>query len=152
MAVLGSASARLSTTFEWLTELYIEFDCGDWGFLKDLLEFSPRLQVLNMSKSGWCTWGHDHVSKTCWEEPTDIPGCLLHSLARVSFYGFEGLKRELKLLKYILKHGAVMKTILIGCSKEEKTVQKVEKLRRVPKASPSCEIELSSGARGATWN
>ncbi|CAI9105654.1 OLC1v1004632C1 [Oldenlandia corymbosa var. corymbosa] len=136
---LACATTSVSTRFENLTELCITCRCCGWSFLNDLMDCAKKLEVLRITIGSSCKRKH----KRCWRKPTDVLECLLHSLVQVSFTGFEGLKHELELIRYILKHGSVMKRVNLDIEAASRDSLLQEKISMFPRISHSCRIKFS---------
>ncbi|CAI9101039.1 OLC1v1038265C1 [Oldenlandia corymbosa var. corymbosa] len=115
---LSHASTPLSAMFERLTILDVECPCCHWSSLSAILANSIQLQVLNISMvtcytcidvDGYCT------SKESWKDPKDVPVCLSQSLEEVSCdvesYLCDGINEYFAMLRYILKHGVLMRSV-----------------------------------------
>ncbi|CAI9110410.1 OLC1v1010421C2 [Oldenlandia corymbosa var. corymbosa] len=145
-AALNFSRTRFkSATFDRLSKLYIDCLCCGWRFLKDLLHCAKKLQVLEITK---CS-SHDKKHKPCWRKPREIPKCLLYRLDHVSLRGFQSLKDEVKLIKYILRHGSVMRKINVYSSaaandfKTRYLILQGLLMFQLPRASSSCRIKHS---------
>ena len=79
-----------------------------------------------------------------WTEPQETPACLLSHLETILMTGFKGQDEELKLLKYFLENGKVLKKVMIRCRylaiQEERNILKG--LASFPRASETCQIEV----------
>ncbi|CAI9090429.1 OLC1v1025194C1 [Oldenlandia corymbosa var. corymbosa] len=139
---LTHATTRLSAKFERLTRLYLDcegYNGCKWSFPNDLLDCSMKLEFLHITK--WCYRINGAQDEICWRKPSKVPECLSNSLAQVSFSGFEGLSDELKLIKYILKHGVVLKCVNLDSRDAPDDFKK--KISVFPRTSQSCQVKFS---------
>ncbi|CAI9110405.1 OLC1v1010416C1 [Oldenlandia corymbosa var. corymbosa] len=144
---LSYTATPMSTTFERLTKLDIHCGCGEWSCLSSVLQCVNELQVLKFTKARCdqlCAHGE------CWSEPKDIPKCLsTRSLEEISFRGFQGLKDEIGMVSYVLKHGLGMRRIDLssGVCEPKEELQILKKVMAIPSCSPaSCEIYFNRDA------
>jgi len=117
-------------------------DDYSWRLLPDFHCSAPNLATLVLCK----TFGEgDLINEFSWVEPHRTPTCLLSNLEKLVVIRFDGVDSELKLLKYFLENGRVLKKVLIGCSHltlEEKS-NFLETVVQFQKVSKTCQIEHS---------
>ncbi|CAI9093817.1 OLC1v1029397C1 [Oldenlandia corymbosa var. corymbosa] len=94
--------------FDRLTVLGIQLHCCKWSCLNVMLEQSTMLQVLVVSMEGECD---ADTHKLSWRDPSQVPKCLSSSLEKFSFKGLVGREDEVAMIRYILKHGVVLKIV-----------------------------------------
>ncbi|XP_073119360.1 F-box/FBD/LRR-repeat protein At5g56420-like isoform X2 [Henckelia pumila] len=78
----------------------------------------------------------------CWREPKDLPECLLSSLKYVCICGFAGGEHELNMVRYILRHAKILKTIKIDSASPDND-SKLNMLQRIsyfPRGSKNCRL------------
>ncbi|CAI9110404.1 OLC1v1010415C1 [Oldenlandia corymbosa var. corymbosa] len=141
LRALRSATIPLSQKFDRLTKLEVPRFCHEWRLLNVMLQYSPKLQILNIGKYSCfekCTSGE------CWRDPKDVPECLSNSLKEVSFTRFDGFEDEVAMLSYIFKHGVVMRRMRIRsrAGDSEQKFQMLQKMSTVPRCSPACELQF----------
>ncbi|CAI9110412.1 OLC1v1010423C1 [Oldenlandia corymbosa var. corymbosa] len=95
-----SSALLLSLSFSEITKLDIECPGCQWRSLFGMLESSNKLEDLKIRKVDCITCRvHDDGR---WRRTSSK--CLSSSLARISVTGLKGLKDEMSMMKYILKH------------------------------------------------
>ncbi|CAI9110406.1 OLC1v1010417C1 [Oldenlandia corymbosa var. corymbosa] len=138
---LSLATIPLSTRFERLTELDVHRECGDWSSLNVMLGCSPNLRALKITKSKCtqCTHGG------CWSDPKEVPMCLFYSLKEISFSNFQGFKHEVAMIRYVFKHGVVLRRIHLrtGADDPKEELQILNKVTVLPRRSFACEIHFN---------
>ncbi|KAG5517231.1 hypothetical protein RHGRI_037851 [Rhododendron griersonianum] len=114
MAVLDFADDNKLPLFPNLIHLKLFVPNGySWRRLPDLLVGAPNLATLVLSKNHASEEEDDLVHEFCWVEPQRTPTCLLSKLEELEVILFQGEDDELKLLKYFLENGKVLKELLI---------------------------------------
>ncbi|KAJ4706767.1 F-box protein [Melia azedarach] len=88
--------------FPNLTCLEVEV-LGRWELLFVLLSRAPNLESLIADIGFDCNWTKPHF----------VPDCLLSHLKTIKIRGIKGEKNQLKLIKYLLKNGEVLDTLII---------------------------------------
>ncbi|CAI9093810.1 OLC1v1029390C1 [Oldenlandia corymbosa var. corymbosa] len=140
---------KSSSRFEKLRDLDIQLHCCKWSCLTVLLERSIVLQVLKISMDGECD---EDTHQLSWKDPTQVPECLSSSLSKFSFQGLVGREDEVAMIRYILKHGAVLKSVELvswppaismtsGTDLEFK-FQMLQKISMFPRGSDDCELSF----------
>ncbi|KAJ7981722.1 putative F-box/RNI/FBD-like domains-containing protein [Quillaja saponaria] len=133
--------------FHNLVSLKISVGSCDEQFLPNLLENCCKLEDLVIEKSG---------SQSCWAAPKHVPICLSMNFTSFYFGEYQGLKDELELAGYILKHAIHLKTMTIRCAKvwdsdDDDYVDKfgfgekfclLKKLSMFPRGSKSCQLSF----------
>ncbi|KAJ4706769.1 F-box protein [Melia azedarach] len=93
-------------TFLNLTCLEMEvFNFRCWGLLSVIFSGAPNLESLLL--------GRDIGFDCKWTKPHFVPDCLLSRVKTIKIRGFEGEKDQFKLIKYLLKNGQVLDTLII---------------------------------------
>ncbi|KAH7858577.1 hypothetical protein Vadar_025472 [Vaccinium darrowii] len=122
MAALDFADDNKLPLFPNLIRLnLIVPDDYSWRLLPDLLCSAPNLATLVLWKA---FYKGDLNHEFSWVEPHRTTSCFLSKLEELVVIQFHGVDSELKLLKYFLENGSVLKKVLIDCSHltlEEKT-------------------------------
>ncbi|XP_073133884.1 F-box/FBD/LRR-repeat protein At4g26340-like [Henckelia pumila] len=99
----------LNSTFSFATRRFhnlINLDLqANWHVLTKLLACAYKLESLTILEV------YDELK--CWRQPKQLPECLLSSLQCVTIYGFVGRKHEFNMVRYILRHAKVLKTMNI---------------------------------------
>lgn len=77
-------------------------------------------------------------------EPASVPACLLQHLALIEITGFQGDKRELEFVQYLLGNSEVLKTLRIKSSGLDmnKEIKFCTRVMKFPRGSRRCEIEF----------
>ncbi|CAI9110413.1 OLC1v1010424C1 [Oldenlandia corymbosa var. corymbosa] len=144
MQALYGGTSPLFVKFSKLTKLDIECHCCQWRSLPVMLGCSAVLEVLKIRKVKCVSDGS--IQCDCWDEPKEVPECLSNSLATMSFTGFEGIDSEMKMVKYISKHGAVMRTIELESAPDRVAsntkFQTLWRISMFPRFSPTCKIQF----------
>ncbi|XP_075665292.1 F-box/FBD/LRR-repeat protein At4g26340-like [Castanea sativa] len=137
---LSFASANDIPIFNNLSHLRLEVKCCKSHLLPILLQSSPNLENLVLSKVD--TGPHESY----WTEPVNVPKCLKLHLRTISLLQFKGLKHELKLVTYMLENAKVLERMDIrsGSSSYKKNFRILKKLFELPRASSTCEFKFST--------
>ncbi|XP_073120157.1 F-box/FBD/LRR-repeat protein At4g26340-like [Henckelia pumila] len=117
--------------FHNLTKLKLE---ADWHILTEFLKSAHKLESLTVKKV--------EGQLKCWREPKDLPVCLLSSLKYVCICGFAGGEHELNMVRYILRHAKILKTIKIDSASPDNDY-KLNMLQRIsyfPRGSKNCGL------------
>ncbi|XP_073119359.1 F-box/FBD/LRR-repeat protein At5g56420-like isoform X1 [Henckelia pumila] len=117
--------------FHNLTKLKLE---ADWHILTEFLKSAYKLESLTVKKV--------EGKLKCWREPKDLPECLLSSLKYVCICGFAGGEHELNMVRYILRHAKILKTIKIDSASPDND-SKLNMLQRIsyfPRGSKNCRL------------
>ncbi|CAA0383818.1 unnamed protein product [Arabidopsis thaliana] len=131
----------ISNTFYHLTYLELStYKPKWWNLLTLMLDTSPNLQILKiidfMTSQEQRPWEK-------WNEPKNVPECLLLHLETFVWTCYEGkLEDEIELAKYILRNARLLKkaTFSIIESNSDKRVEMVDELKSVVRASNSCQL------------
>ncbi|AEE77240.1 FBD / Leucine Rich Repeat domains containing protein [Arabidopsis thaliana] len=131
----------ISNTFYHLTYLELStYKPKWWNLLTLMLDTSPNLQVLKifdfMTSQEQRPWEK-------WNEPKNVPECLLLHLETFVWTCYEGkLENEIELAKYILRNARRLKkaTFSIIEINPDKRVEMVGELKSVVRASNSCQL------------
>ncbi|GER53883.1 F-box/RNI-like/FBD-like domains-containing protein [Striga asiatica] len=118
----------------------LELD-SDLRFLMKFLERADNLEILVIFRV---------ISKNkIWEEPEQVPRCLLSRLAMVRINGFNCRKPEFSVVRYFLKNAQVLRRmevhtttngIDLGLAKKLNALQKIALFKR---GSKECELAFS---------
>lgn len=138
-ALSHGTSCLSSMRFERLTKLTVRALRGARTCLQDLFEAAVNLEALNFTKEDW---DDGYVFESCWSNPEIVPRCLRKSLKKVSFGGLEGFEDELAMICYILKHGRVLKQLLLSHALDDINTkfQLLQKISLFPRRSCTCQI------------
>lgn len=111
-----------------------------WRLLPDLLCSAPNLATLVLWKA---LYKGDLIHEFSWVEPHKTTSCFLSKLEELVVIQFHGVDSELKLLKYFLENGSVLKKVLIDCSHLtlEGKSNFLEKVLQFQRVSKTCQIE-----------
>ncbi|KAE8674485.1 F-box/RNI/FBD-like domains-containing protein, putative isoform 1 [Hibiscus syriacus] len=116
---------------------------GGWNMLSLFLEISYNLQLLVLAKNDNCRG----LGLECrWKPPKYVPECLLSSLERVDFKGFEDVAYQLRMVKYILGNAQVLKMMDIftdGDLPLESKLDVLKKLLMFPRGSKECQLHFN---------
>lgn len=77
-----------------------------------------------------------------WTEPQCVPNCLLLHVKKIEICGFEGLKHELELVKYLLKNSEVLDKMIIRSMKGACSKKLFQKLLMFERGSKTCKVEF----------
>ncbi|KAG7632711.1 Leucine-rich repeat 2 [Arabidopsis suecica] len=135
----------ISNTFYHLTYLELStYKPKWWNLLTLMLDTSPNLQILKiidfMTSQEQRPWEK-------WNEPKNVPECLLLHLETFLWTCYEGkLEDEIELAKYILRNARLLKkaTFSIIESNSDKRVEMVDELKSVVRASNSSFASLAT--------
>ncbi|CAA0815969.1 F-box/LRR-repeat protein [Striga hermonthica] len=118
----------------------LELD-SDWRFLTKILEMADNLEVLVISR--------ERSNRRIWEEPEQVPRCMLSRLATLRIDGFNCSKSEFSMVKYFLKNSQVLRRmevhtttngIDLGLAEKLNALQKIALFKR---GSKECELAFS---------
>ncbi|CAI9102153.1 OLC1v1000375C1 [Oldenlandia corymbosa var. corymbosa] len=138
MEALSNATRNLSVKFERLTELdIITTEYCQWKSLSVMLDCSINLKVLKVE------WAENSRNER-WVDPKHIPKCLSSSLEEISISGFTGLTNEMEMIRFVLKHGEVIRRIKLEPSDEcvENKFQMLRKISTFPRSSRTCVVQF----------
>ncbi|KAM1758788.1 hypothetical protein EV1_007890 [Malus domestica] len=130
--------------FDKLRELKLVIrDCYYWDLLTEFLNKSPNLEslVIEHEDDQDCVddyeeWYFECVlySEDQWSRPESVPICLTSHLESIMIRGFKGYPHEVKVARYLLDNGKVLKKMTV-----ENEFHKQLKQR---KGSKDCELEF----------
>ncbi|XP_020881406.1 F-box/LRR-repeat protein At3g26922-like [Arabidopsis lyrata subsp. lyrata] len=115
-----------------------------WNLLVLMLDSSPKLQVLKLIGKWYGV--KNHLAIRNWNQPKNVPGCLLFHLETFMWKGCKRLgEDEKEVAKYILRNSNRLKraTFTIKIYEENDSpdmVEVVEELKSVVMASNSCQL------------
>ncbi|XP_010430778.1 PREDICTED: putative F-box/FBD/LRR-repeat protein At4g13965 [Camelina sativa] len=130
------------STFYQLVYLELHTHAEWWNLLTLMLDRSPKLQVLKlMHPMGW----KESPAPGTWNQPKNVPECLLSHLETFKWIGFEWKQEEeIKVAKYILSNSKRLKRATFSSSKPitdpKKRDKMVEDLNSVVRPSSSCQL------------
>ncbi|CAN7122172.1 hypothetical protein BRARA_B01274 [Brassica rapa] len=101
---VGSVFPRLVC----LTICTSEIEC--FNLLMCLLRDSPSLKSLKLQL--FCI--RDQGQRSCWNEPSSVPACLLSSLETFEWVNYEGTEEEKEVVAFILRSGRCLKKVNIS--------------------------------------
>uniref|UniRef100_A0A803LBE9 FBD domain-containing protein n=1 Tax=Chenopodium quinoa TaxID=63459 RepID=A0A803LBE9_CHEQI len=118
---------------------------SSWDVLPKLLECSPNLEVLVLSKD-FKGKDSEFRSDLTWIQPTNVPACLLSCLHLIEVRDCESHQVEFDLISYLLKHGEVLSTFLVELlpTNSREDLRFREKLMAIPRISTTCKLKISS--------
>ncbi|CAF2137523.1 BnaA02g08690D [Brassica napus] len=83
----------------------------EWfNLLMCVLRDSPSLKSLKLQL--FCI--RDQGQRSCWNEPSSVPACLLSSLEAFEWVNYEGTEEEKKVVAFILRSGRCLKKVNIS--------------------------------------
>ncbi|KAJ0250585.1 FBD domain-containing protein [Hirschfeldia incana] len=115
------------------------------NLLSQLLSDSPNLRVLDISvvKEHEDREMHYYNDGVCWNQPSDVPECLLSTLQIFNWSRYFGRPHDRDTAVYMLKHGRHLKTATIVADSEEQDVSNftmITELALSSRASSLCEL------------
>ncbi|KAG7634178.1 FBD domain [Arabidopsis suecica] len=119
-----------------------------WNLLTLMLENSPKLQVLKLTDRSQ-NFHKDGLVSGKWNEPKDVPECLLSQLETFVWRRFDwGREEEKEIATYILKNGRRLKKATFSTNPiESEELNKLKERRKVlngldgvVRASNSCQL------------
>ncbi|XP_062030653.1 putative FBD-associated F-box protein At5g56430 [Rosa rugosa] len=123
-------------------ELVLHYCCSWWP---ELLKTSPNLESLVLDHSRHPSWRMDSCEFTWlqWNSPESVPSCVLSQLKTICTRNFRGGQDEMKVAKYMLEKGQVLKSLTLYtahlvCTKEKLCMQ----LLMFYRGSKTCHVEL----------
>ncbi|XVF18878.1 hypothetical protein REPUB_Repub11eG0061400 [Reevesia pubescens] len=128
-----------------LVRLELHAGHGGWSMLSGFLENSHNLEVLVLVKNANCRG----LGFECyWKPPKYVPKCLGSRLRMVYFRGFEGLKYQLRMVKYILNNARVLRMMDIctnGISNLalDSKLDMLKKLSMFRRGSRACQLQFN---------
>ncbi|XP_056691098.1 protein kinase STUNTED isoform X2 [Spinacia oleracea] len=151
--ICGRKNANLPQ-FLSLRRLKLSFlNYSSWDVLTKLLECSPNLEVLVLSKD---FKGKDAKFRrdSIWIQPISVPACLLSCLGQVEVLDCGSDQVEFDLISYLLKHGEVLSTFLVELlpANSRKDLRFRDKLMVIPRVSSTCQLKISAYARCSQQN
>ncbi|CAN6559753.1 unnamed protein product [Malus baccata var. baccata] len=136
------AYARDLPAFNNLRQLkLVLYDFNDWDMLAVFLDRAPFLEDLALVDETKYT---KKRPKLQWNQPPNVPTCLLSHLKTVSLKGLEGRRVDTEVAKYLLNNGCLLSklTIYAGrsvCYQKEELYKKLLKFHRT---SRTCQVEF----------
>ncbi|CAA7062553.1 unnamed protein product [Microthlaspi erraticum] len=131
--------------FSRLVELTL-CTCGpEWlNLLLRLLKDSPKLRNLKLQQV------HRNGSMNpmpSWNEPSDVPRCLLSSLETVEWSQYEGREEEIEVVLFILRNSARLKmaTFHPKSTDPKEKLEMLTKLSMSPRSSTICHLNFGRG-------
>ncbi|CAG7880003.1 unnamed protein product [Brassica rapa] len=125
-----------------LTLCIFEPEC--LNLLMPLLKDSPKLRFLKLEQV------HPPEAmnrRPCWNEPTDVPSCLLSSLEAFEWSQYEGREEEIKVAQFIIRNSACLKNATFYPKSTDPT-EKLEMLKELsvsPRSSSICQLDFGRG-------
>ncbi|XP_033142009.1 probable FBD-associated F-box protein At1g32375 [Brassica rapa] len=125
-----------------LTLCIFEPEC--LNLLMPLLKDSPKLRFLKLEQV------HPPEAmnrRPCWNEPTDVPSCLLSSLEAFEWSQYEGREEEIKVAQFIIRNSACLKNATFYPKSTDPT-EKLEMLMELsvsPRSSSICQLDFGRG-------
>ncbi|ANM65628.1 Leucine-rich repeat [Arabidopsis suecica] len=122
-----------------------------WNLLVLMLDSSPKLQVLKLN--GKLSGENNHLASMNWDQPKNIPGCLLFNLETFIWKGCKRIgEDEKEVAKYILRNTNRLKRATFTREIYEENnsqdmfenLEMVEELESVVRASKSCKLVFES--------
>ncbi|CAI9093816.1 OLC1v1029396C1 [Oldenlandia corymbosa var. corymbosa] len=109
-----------------------------------MLEKSIMLQVLKISMKGEC---EEHTHHLSWRDPTGVLRCLSPTLTKFSFKGLVGREDEVKMLRYVLNQGRILKGVELvfrpPSTDLEPKFHVLQKISLFPRGSDDCEVSFT---------
>ncbi|KAG7563677.1 F-box-like domain superfamily [Arabidopsis suecica] len=156
--ILGSLTSVKRLSLEISASLEIKFPTGSifsqlvslelhtyepevWNLLSLMLDSSPILQVLKLIGKKYRR--KDPVACMKWNQPKDVPECLLLHLETVVWKNYQGeIEVEKEVAKYILRNTSRLKkaTFSNAYIRPEKRLERLKELESVVMASNSCQL------------
>ncbi|BAB01185.1 unnamed protein product [Arabidopsis thaliana] len=138
-----------------LSPLELKFSCNNysewWNLLVLMLDSSPKLQVLKLI--GKLSGENNHLASMNWDQPKNIPGCLLFNLETFMWKGCKRIgEDEKEVAKYILRNTNRLKRATFTREIYEENnsqdmfenLEMVEELESVVRASKSCKLAFET--------
>lgn len=142
MGALSRASDYRFPTFHNLTELELIVDAwSGWTLLPHILGSSPNLETLVFPQGLVDMFSsQSQFFRFSWSPPELVPECLSSKLKTIEIKSFQGINDELSFVKYLLKHGRVLRTMSIDCSLLPDDAKIQKKLFKFRRGSTSCKL------------
>ncbi|KAG7558880.1 FBD domain [Arabidopsis thaliana x Arabidopsis arenosa] len=161
--ILGSLTSVKRLSLEISASLEIKFPTGSifsqlvslelhtyepevWNLLSLMLDSSPILQVLKLIGKKYRR--KDPVACMKWNQPKDVPECLLLHLETVVWKNYQGeIEVEKEVAKYILRNTSRLKKAIFSNAyiRPEKRLERLKELDSVGMASNSCQLVFKEG-------
>ncbi|XP_073133886.1 F-box/FBD/LRR-repeat protein At4g26340-like [Henckelia pumila] len=131
--LLNPTFSIATTRFHNLTQIKLQ---ADWYILTELLHSAYKLELLTIELVMFGMKG--------WREPKHLPDCLSASLKHVHIFEFAGEEDELNVVRYILKHAQILKTIKIHFvfPYHGSKLCMLQQIAHFPRASKICQLIL----------
>ncbi|KAL9292869.1 putative FBD domain-containing protein [Arabidopsis thaliana] len=122
-----------------------------WNLLVLMLDSSPKLQVLKLISK--LSGENNHLASMNWDQPKNIPGCLLFNLETFTWKGCKRIgEDEKEVAKYILRNTNRLKRATFTREIYEENnpqdmfenLEMVEELESVVRASKSCKLAFET--------
>lgn len=142
LGALSYASDYSFPTFHNLSQLELIVDAwSGWTLLPYILGSSPNLERLVFPQGLVDMFSsQSQFFRFSWSPPDLVPECLSSKLKTVEIKNFQGINDEFSLVKYLLKHGRVLKTMSIDCSLLPEYAKIQKKLYKFRRGSSTCKL------------
>lgn len=142
LGALSYASDYSFPTFHNLSQLELIVDAwSSWTLLPYILGSSPNLESLVFPQGLVDMFSsRSQFFRFSWSPPDLVPECLSSKLKTIEIKYFQGINDEFSLVKYLLKHGRVLKTMSIDCSLFPRDVKIQKKLYKFRRGSSTCKL------------
>ncbi|KAF7825135.1 F-box/RNI/FBD-like domain protein [Senna tora] len=144
-----------SRTFQNMISMEVKFYDYLWRFLHNMMQYTPKLQDLVISKHTFVIVVSMVMKKLegffiPWiDNPNPIPECLSSHLRTCYIKGFgskEGFACVIPFAKYIVKNGRVLETMKISCIDQFAKDLINGELLSWQKSSPTCQVNIVGGS------
>lgn len=80
-----------------------------------------------------------------WNEPSDVPGCLLSSLETFEWSQYEGREEEIEVARFILRNSARLETATFHpeSTDPKEKLEILTKLSMSPRSSTTCQLVIT---------
>ena len=75
--------------------------------------------------------------------PKEVPSCLISQIKAIKFLVFRGMKSEMQMVGYFLKHAQVLENLIIHMiAGKNQRVKITEELLKFPRVSKKCQVVI----------
>ncbi|XP_013620025.1 PREDICTED: probable FBD-associated F-box protein At1g32375 isoform X2 [Brassica oleracea var. oleracea] len=140
LCLTSSKEYPVGIVFHNLVHLTICTCETEWlNLLLCVLKDSPKLQGLRIEQYHNIRTGEQ---RSCWKEPSSVPGCVLTSLETLEWVKYEGTEEEKEAAAFIFRNARFLKKATISSSSTD-PVKKLEMLKGLSflsRCSSSCHL------------
>ncbi|XP_010507776.1 PREDICTED: F-box/FBD/LRR-repeat protein At5g56420-like [Camelina sativa] len=133
---------HIGTIFSQLVCLDFRGFCNNWwDLLVNLLQHSPRLEILKFEDDGETELEGKEIENGCWIQPSCAPECLYH-LKTFEWRAYEGKPIQKEVAVYILKNASRLVTANLRYGPYMVGKKAFKELEYATRGSRACELTM----------